>query len=212
MTPWLPAGCPPLSESIAAAITPGREDGAARSDTCYIVAGSGRGGPLHPGPLVPSWCPAWGGGHPEGLLQAWAHRPSQGPHTAPSHCQGGPPPTARWGGPGGAARPPGWGRQHRCPPAPARWADGGTGIFSATERNQFCPLLVSVYGGAAPGPAATRSQGMGRCHRERGHAPPRALRHRSLSLWPAPSAPCPCPAVHLSCRPGRTRPRWARGR
>lgn len=42
--------------------------------------------------------------------------------------------------------------------------------------------------------------------------PHAAVTRRSLLLWPGPSAPCPCPAVRLSCSPCPGRLRRARGR
>lgn len=43
------------------------------------------------------------------------------------------------------------------------------------------------------------------CHRG-------AIKHRSLLLWPGPSALCLCPAVRLSCWPSPGGPRSARSR
>lgn len=109
-------------------------------------------------------------------------------------------------------------------------AGRGIGILGATERNQFCPFPLRLcffsffcflfsFGTprarsqllppprcAPPIPVPGPGGRGGSCSR---HA---AVTRRSLLLWPGPSAPCPCPAVRLSCRPCPGRLLRARGR
>lgn len=94
-------------------------------------------------------------------------------------------------------------------------------VLSFSSSIGFLFLFSFPLGNPEPGP--------GSCHRHhhdglppslspgRGDGavaqPPRAaVTRRSLLLWPGPSAPCPCPAVRLSCSPCPGRLRRARGR
>lgn len=97
-------------------------------------------------------------------------------------------------------------------------------LQSATSFVLFLLFSVSFFASGDPGP------GPGSCHHHEQHPPSPspwrgdrtgqagaasrsgAITHRSLLLWPGPSAPCPCPAARLSCSPCPGTPCLARGR
>lgn len=105
---------------------------------------------------------------------------------------------------------------------------GGIGILGATERNQFCPFPLPLCffsfffflwetQSPVPARATTTMRSPHPCPQGGGtgrvvQMPHAAVTRRSLLLWPGPSAPCPCPAVRLSCSPCPGRLRRARGR
>lgn len=155
---------------------------------------------------------------------------------------GRPLPVPPWGEPwrgqhsrGRAVGAPSLPSSERCPrlgsghwPRPGG-TGGGIGILGATERNQFCPFPLPLCffsffffflwetQSPVPARATTTMRSPHPCPQGGGtgrvvQMPHAAVTRRSLLLWPGPSAPCPCPAVRLSCSPCPGRLRRARGR